>query len=113
MSVPFRFEGDGSLGVITAEKQFFTGKCILDVSAEVSCLYHVSYDARSNPEAIIIKISPKDENRRLMEADLRDFMNKLIATNHKVIRYPISGYWLDIGQHDELARAREMVKHLR
>lgn len=42
-----------------------------------------------------------------------DFMNKLIATNHKVIRYPISGYWLDIGQHDELARAREMVKHLR
>lgn len=42
-----------------------------------------------------------------------DFMEKLIATNHKVIRYPISGYWIDIGQHDELARAREMVKHLR
>lgn len=41
-----------------------------------------------------------------------DFMDKLIATNHKVIRYPMSGYWLDIGQHDELARAREMVKHL-
>ena len=77
MSVPFRFEGDGNLGVITAEKQFFTGKCILDVSAEVSYIYHVSYDARSDPEAIIIKISPKDENRRLTEADLRDFMNKL------------------------------------
>lgn len=42
-----------------------------------------------------------------------DFMDKLIATSHKVIRYPISGYWLDIGQHDELVRAREMVKHLK
>ena len=42
-----------------------------------------------------------------------DFMYKLIEQGYKVIRYPISGYWLDIGQHDELARAREMVKHLK
>lgn len=42
-----------------------------------------------------------------------DFMDKLIATHHRVIRYPISGYWIDIGQHDELARAKEMVKHLK
>lgn len=41
-----------------------------------------------------------------------DFIDKLIETEHKVIRYPMSGYWLDIGQHDELARAKEMVKHL-
>ena len=42
-----------------------------------------------------------------------DFMYKLIEQGYKVIRYPISGYWLGIGQHDELARAREMVKHLK
>lgn len=42
-----------------------------------------------------------------------DFMDKLIQARHKVIRYPISGYWIDIGQHDELARAREMAKHLK
>lgn len=42
-----------------------------------------------------------------------DFMDKLIETHHKVIRYPISGYWIDIGQHDELARAKEMVKHMK
>lgn len=41
-----------------------------------------------------------------------DFMDKLIATHHKVVRYPISGFWIDIGQHDELARAKEMVKHI-
>lgn len=42
-----------------------------------------------------------------------DFMDMLISKGHKVIRYPISGFWLDIGQHEELARAKEMVKHMR
>lgn len=41
-----------------------------------------------------------------------DFMDKLISNGFKVIRYPISGYWIDIGQHDELERAREIVKHI-
>ena len=34
-----------------------------------------------------------------------EYSFKLIEQGYKVIRYPISGYWLDIGQHDELARA--------
>lgn len=42
-----------------------------------------------------------------------DFMDKLISSSYKVIRYPISGYWIDIGQHDELERAREIVKHIK
>lgn len=42
-----------------------------------------------------------------------DFMSNLISNNHKVIRYPISGYWIDIGQHDELERAKEIVKHIK
>lgn len=42
-----------------------------------------------------------------------DFMDKLISSGYKVIRYPISGYWIDIGQHDELERAREIAKHIK
>ncbi len=97
MDVPFRLEDDGKLGIITAEKQFFTGKCILDVSAEVSCLYHVSYDARSDPEAIIINVSLKDEDRRLTEDELRDFMNRLI--DHQS--------WLDLNK--EFGEIREKI----
>ena len=41
-----------------------------------------------------------------------DFMDLLIEKDYKVIRYPISGYWIDIGQHDELERAREIAKHI-
>lgn len=42
-----------------------------------------------------------------------DFMEKLIKEEYKVIRYPISGYWIDIGQHNELERAREIIKHIK
>lgn len=41
-----------------------------------------------------------------------DFMEKLISSNHKVIRYPLSGYWIDIGNKDQLAKAREIAKHI-
>lgn len=97
MTVPFNLEENGKWGVISAEKQFFTGRCILDVCAEVSCLYHVSYDARSDQDAIIIKISPKDEERRLSDTDLRDFMNKLI--DHQS--------WLDLNK--EFGEIRQKI----
>lgn len=42
-----------------------------------------------------------------------DFMSSLINNNYKVIRYPISGYWIDIGQQDELERAKEIAKHIK
>lgn len=42
-----------------------------------------------------------------------DFMDTLINQGCKVIRYPISGFWIDIGQHEELVRAKEMVKHMK
>jgi NDP-sugar pyrophosphorylase family protein len=41
-----------------------------------------------------------------------DFMEKLISSDHKVIRYPLSGYWIDIGNKDQLAKAREIAKHI-
>lgn len=41
-----------------------------------------------------------------------DFIEKLISSDHKVIRYPLSGYWIDIGNKDQLAKAREIAKHI-
>ena len=41
-----------------------------------------------------------------------DFMNLLISKKYKVIRYPITGYWLDIGQFDDFNKAQELVNHL-
>jgi dTDP-glucose pyrophosphorylase len=42
-----------------------------------------------------------------------DLIEVLIDHNKKVIRYPLNGTWIDIGQHADLAKAQDLVKHLR
>lgn len=41
-----------------------------------------------------------------------DFMEKLISEGRKVIRFPLSGYWIDIGNKQEFQKAQDLVKHL-
>lgn len=42
-----------------------------------------------------------------------DLMNDAVAAGKTVIRYPITGYWLDIGSHEEYKKANELVKHIK
>ena len=42
-----------------------------------------------------------------------DLIEKLIAQGKSVIRYPLKGTWIDIGQHADLAKARDLVKHMK
>lgn len=41
-----------------------------------------------------------------------DLVEKLIAENKKVIRYPLNGTWIDIGNPQEYQKAQDLVKHL-
>lgn len=41
-----------------------------------------------------------------------DLVEKLIDQKKKVIRYPLAGYWIDIGNPDEYYKACEMAKHI-
>ncbi|MPN34299.1 D-glycero-alpha-D-manno-heptose 1-phosphate guanylyltransferase [bioreactor metagenome] len=41
-----------------------------------------------------------------------DFIETLISKNHNVIRYPLTGYWIDIGKLEDYQKAQELVKHL-
>ena len=58
--------------------------------------------------------------RELLEAmprntyyDATDLMNDAVAAGRTVIRYPVTGYWLDIGSHEEYHKANELVRHIR
>lgn len=42
-----------------------------------------------------------------------DLIEELVKQQMKVIRFPITGYWIDIGQHSELKKAEELVKHMK
>tara|TARA_B110000902_G_scaffold152458_1_gene175117 strand:+ start:3751 stop:4794 length:1044 start_codon:yes stop_codon:yes gene_type:complete len=42
-----------------------------------------------------------------------DLMGKMINLGMKVSYYPILGYWLDIGKHEDYKKANEDIKHLK
>lgn len=41
-----------------------------------------------------------------------DFMEKLIVNNKKVIRFPITGYWIDIGKPDDFRNVQEFARNI-
>ena len=42
-----------------------------------------------------------------------DLMEKLIAEGKKVVAYPLVGYWLDIGKHEDYQKAQLDVKQIK
>lgn len=45
--------------------------------------------------------------------DATDFMNAVIDNDHKLISFPIRGYWLDIGKHDDFNKAQRDIHHIK
>ena len=41
-----------------------------------------------------------------------DLIEALIAAGRKVIRFPLNGTWIDIGNPQEYKRANELVEHM-
>ncbi|MBU3658426.1 MAG: CBS domain-containing protein [Flavobacteriales bacterium] len=45
--------------------------------------------------------------------DITDLMNIVIEKKLRLVTYPINGYWLDIGKHEDYNKAKEDIKHLK
>ncbi len=41
-----------------------------------------------------------------------DLMEQLIAKGKKVISYPLNGYWIDIGRHEDLEKAKQDINSI-
>nr|WP_314839263.1 nucleotidyltransferase family protein [uncultured Flavobacterium sp.] len=44
--------------------------------------------------------------------DAPDLMQELINNNLKVISFPFSGYWLDVGKHEDFEKAQVDIKYM-
>jgi dTDP-glucose pyrophosphorylase len=42
-----------------------------------------------------------------------DLIEKLIRNGRKVVSYPLVGYWLDIGKHDDFLKAEQDIKKIK
>lgn len=71
------------------------------------------YNHYANAGIYLIKKSALNEIPEDTFFNATDLIEKLISHGKKVIRYPLNGTWIDIGQHSELEKAKELVRHLK
>lgn len=45
--------------------------------------------------------------------DITDLMERILEMNLNLVTYPINGYWLDIGKHEDFKKAQEDIKHIK
>ena len=72
-----------------------------------------SYTYFSNAGIYIIKKKLLEMIPSNQYYDITDLIEKVLEMDHKIITYPINGYWLDIGKHEDFEKAQEDIKHLK
>ena len=70
------------------------------------------YNYYANAGIYLIKRSELDEIPENTFFNATDLIEKLIAEGKKVIRYPLNGTWIDIGNPQEYQRAKDLCKHI-
>ncbi len=71
-----------------------------------------TYNYYANAGIYLIKRSALEEIPEDTFFNATDLIERLIAENKKVIRFPLNGTWIDIGNPQEYQKANELVKHL-
>lgn len=70
------------------------------------------YNYYANAGIYLIKKSALAEIPENEFFNATDLIEKLIAQGKSVIRYPLNGTWIDIGNPQEYAKANDLVKHM-
>lgn len=71
------------------------------------------YNYYANAGIYLIKRSALEEVPEDTFFNATDLVEKLISEGKKVIRYPLNGTWIDIGNPQEYQKANDLVKHIR
>lgn len=71
-----------------------------------------TYNYYANAGIYLIKKSALDLIPAETFFNATDLIEALIADGHKVIRFPLNGTWIDIGNPQEYKRANELVSHI-
>ena len=72
-----------------------------------------TYNYYANAGIYLIKRSALNEIPNDTFFNATDLIEKLISEGKKVIRFPLNGTWIDIGNPQEYQKANELVKHMR
>ena len=86
---------------------------IQDDSVITSLKEKPRYTFYANAGIYLIKKELITRIPRSEKTDATDFIISMINDQLKVVKYPIIGYWIDIGKPEDLQKARDFAKHLK
>lgn len=106
---------DADFAVVTIPYQVSIPYAVLETSNGhvMSFKEKPTYTYYSNGGIYLMKKSVLKHLPMEMFYNATDLMEKLIKLKHKVVSYPLTGYWLDIGKHDDYNKAQEDIKHIK
>ena len=84
----------------------------LDGRDVLGLLEKPKYNYYANAGIYLIKRNALDEIPDNTFFNATDLIEKLIAKGSKVIRYPLNGTWIDIGNPQEYQKAQDLVRHI-
>jgi dTDP-glucose pyrophosphorylase len=72
-----------------------------------------SFTYYSNGGIYMLKLTLKEQFEKGKFFNATDLMDQVIADDEEsLIHYPLLGYWLDIGKHQDFMKAQEDIKHI-
>lgn len=105
-------DADMSVAAIPYNVSIPYGILDLDGRNILGLLEKPKYTYYANAGIYLIKRSALNEIPDNTFFNATDLVEKLIAEGKKVIRYPLNGTWIDIGNPQEYQKAKDLVKHL-
>ncbi len=107
-------ESNADMSIATSSYNVNIPYAVLDVEngQVVSFKEKPTYNYFSNAGIYLIKKSLINEIPDNEFYNATDLINKLLGLKRKITTYPILGYWLDVGKHEDYSKAQEDIKHI-
>lgn len=108
-----KHDADLSIAAVPYTVSIPFGICDLDGRNVKGIVEKPTYNYYANAGIYLMKREVLDYIPRDKFYNATDLIADLIAANKKVIRYPLNGTWIDIGNKDDYQKAQDLYKHIR
>ncbi len=108
-------ESDAEMSVAAIPYNVSVPYAVMEVEDEriVSLKEKPTYTYYSNAGIYLMRREVADMIPADRPFDAPDLIELLASQGKKVITFPIVGYWIDIGKHEDYAKAKEFIKYLK
>lgn len=107
-------ENDADMSIVSIPYKVNIPYAVLEIAAgRVNDLKEKpTYTYYSNGGIYLVKKKLLQLIPKNIRFDATDFIECLIQKGYNIISYPLTGYWLDIGSHEDFIKAQSDIKHI-